>query len=193
MRTVEVSLGARSYPIFIGGQLLPRLGQQCAKFRLGQRCAVITDSTVARFYAKQTLVALQAAGFEAALITVPAGETSKSLRMVHSCCEHLARHRLERNSFIVALGGGVVGDLAGFVAAVYLRGISFVQVPTTLLAQVDSSVGGKVGVNLPAGKNLVGSFYQPRFVMCDLAALGTLPMREYRSGSGRGHQVRNHI
>ena len=117
-----------------------------------------------------------------ALITVPAGETAKSLKTVQACYDQLARHRLERKSFIVALGGGVVGDLAGFVAATYLRGIAFVQVPTTLLAQVDSSVGGKVGVNLKAGKNLVGAFYQPRLVLCDLDTLETLPAREFRAG-----------
>jgi 3-dehydroquinate synthase len=182
MRTVDVSLGLRSYPIFIGSNLLPGLGRQCAKSRLGRRCAVISDGNVARRYAKTALSSLQTAGFEPVLITVPAGETSKSLKTVQSCCEQLARHRLERKSFIVALGGGVVGDLAGFVAAVYLRGVAFVQAPTTLLAQVDSSVGGKVGVNLPAGKNLVGAFYQPRFVLCDLSALATLPMRQFRSG-----------
>src|SRR6185437_10953485 len=105
-----------------------------------------------------------------------------NLKVVHACYDQLARHRLERNSFILALGGGVVGDLAGFVAATYLRGIAFVQIPTTLLAQVDSSVGGKVGVNLEAGKNLVGAFYQPRMVLCDLDTLKTLPLREYRAG-----------
>ncbi|HBV31020.1 MAG TPA: 3-dehydroquinate synthase, partial [Verrucomicrobiales bacterium] len=101
---------------------------------------------------------------------------------IHSCYDKLARHRLERSSFIVALGGGVVGDMAGFLAASYLRGVGFVQVPTTLLAQVDSSVGGKVGVNLKAGKNLVGAFYQPRLVLCDLDTLKTLPKRELRAG-----------
>ena len=182
MRTVDVSLGLRSYPIFIGSNLLPRLGQQCAKIGLGKRCAIISDANVARRYAKSARASLQAAGFEPVLVTVPAGESSKSLKTVQICCDQLARHRLERNSFIVALGGGVVGDLAGFVAAVYLRGMAFVQAPTTLLAQVDSSVGGKVGVNLPAGKNLVGAFYQPRLVLCDLSALATLPMRQFRSG-----------
>jgi 3-dehydroquinate synthase len=116
------------------------------------------------------------------LVTVPAGEKSKRIAVVEQCYDKLAAHRLERKSFIVALGGGVVGDLAGFVAATYLRGIPFVQVPTTLLAQVDSSVGGKTGVNLKAGKNLVGSFYQPRLVLCDLDTLKTLPKREYVSG-----------
>jgi 3-dehydroquinate synthase len=182
MRTVAVSLGARSYPIFIGGNLLPKLGRHCANLGLGARCAIISDTNVARRYAKKAVASLRAAGFQPVLITVPAGETSKSLKAVQTCCDQLARHRLERKSFIVALGGGVVGDLAGFVASVYLRGIAFVQAPTTLLAQVDSSVGGKVGVNLPAGKNLVGAFYQPRFVLCDLSALATLPIRQFRSG-----------
>jgi 3-dehydroquinate synthase len=126
--------------------------------------------------------ALVKSGFEPVSITVPAGETAKSLKTVQACYDQLAAHRLERKSFIVALGGGVVGDLAGFVAATYLRGIAFVQVPTTLLAQVDSSVGGKVGVNLKAGKNLVGAFHQPRLVLCDLDTLATLPLREYRAG-----------
>ena len=146
------------------------------------RCVIISDTNVARRYAQPALSSLARAGFDAFLITVPAGETSKSMRTVEACYDRLARHRLERKSFIVALGGGVVGDLAGFVAATYLRGLPFVQVPTTLLAQVDSSVGGKVGVNLPAGKNLVGAFYQPRLVLCDLDTLKTLPARQYRAG-----------
>src|SRR5207245_6437026 len=125
---------------------------------------------------------LESAGFDMTTITVPAGETAKNLRTVERCHDQLAAHRVERNSFIVALGGGVVGDLAGFVAATYLRGISLVQVPTTLLAQVDSSVGGKVAVNLKAGKNLVGAFYQPKVVLCDLDTLVTLPKRASRAG-----------
>lgn len=182
MRIVKVALGERSYPILIGNGLLPRLGLECKKLGLGQRCAVISDSIVARTFARRALQSLLDAGFDPVLVTVKPGEKSKALKVVHSCYDQLALHRLERNSFVVALGGGVVGDLAGFVAATYLRGIGFVQVPTTLLAQVDSSVGGKVGVNLRAGKNLVGAFYQPRVVLCDLDTLKTLPPREYRAG-----------
>lgn len=125
---------------------------------------------------------MRSSGFEPVRVVVPAGETAKSLSTVQLCYGRLAAHRLERRSFVVALGGGVVGDLAGFVAATYLRGVDFVQVPTTLLAQVDSSVGGKVGVNLQAGKNLVGAFYQPRLVLCDPDTLKTLPPREFRAG-----------
>ena len=182
MRLVQVPLDNRSYNIKVGGGLLPRLGAECAALKLGPRCAVITDSKVGKHYAKTALKSLAASGFVPVLVTVPAGEKSKRLAMVEQCLDRLAKHRLERKSFIVALGGGVVGDLAGFVAATYLRGIPFVQVPTTLLAQVDSSVGGKTGVNLQAGKNLVGAFYQPRLVLCDLDTFHTLPRREYVSG-----------
>jgi 3-dehydroquinate synthase len=182
MRLVKVSLGNRSYVIKVGNGLLPRLGAECRKLKLGNRCAVITDSNVGPAYAQAALQSLTVAGFGPVLITVPAGENSKCMAMVEHCHDQLAKHRLERKSFIVALGGGVVGDLAGFVAATYLRGIPFVQVPTSLLAQVDSSVGGKTGVNLKAGKNLVGAFYQPRLVLCDLDTMQTLPDREYLSG-----------
>jgi 3-dehydroquinate synthase len=182
MRIVNVSLGSRGYRILIGNDLLGRLGHECHRLGLGRRCAIISDQNVAPAYGSRCLANLAAAGFDPELVTVPAGETAKSLRTVQSCHDRLAAHRLERGSFIVALGGGVVGDLAGFVAATYLRGIPFVQVPTTLLAQVDSSVGGKVGVNLKAGKNLVGAFHQPRLVLCDLDTLTTLPAREFRAG-----------
>lgn len=182
MRIVKVPLGRRSYQIHIGAGLLKQLGKECARLKLGRRCAIISDRNVAPLYAKRAARSLEQAGFTSFLLTVPAGETAKRLKTVHICYDQLAKHRLERHSFIVALGGGVVGDLAGFVAATYLRGIPFVQVPTTLLAQVDSSVGGKVGVNLKAGKNLVGAFYQPRLVVCDLTTLESLPVREYRSG-----------
>ena len=182
MRTVHVSLGSRSYAIKIAPGLVDRLGRKCARLKLGTRCAIITDTNVGKRYAKAVFNSLVASGFSPSLIVVPAGETAKSLKTVQTGYDLLAAHRLERKSFIVALGGGVVGDLAGFVAATYLRGIAFVQVPTTLLAQVDSSVGGKVGVNLKAGKNLVGAFYQPRLVLCDLDALDALPEREFRAG-----------
>jgi 3-dehydroquinate synthase len=166
----------------IDSGLLPALGAECARLNLGRRCAVIADRHVGPLYAGRVLRSLKAGGFEPVLINVPAGEKAKSLSVVRGCYDQLARHRLERKSFIVALGGGVVGDLAGFVAATYLRGVAFVQVPTTLLAQVDSSVGGKVGVNLKAGKNLVGAFHQPRLVLCDLDTLQSLPPRELRAG-----------
>ncbi len=182
MRTVKVSLEERSYPIRIGGGLLTQLGPQCAQLKLGQRCAVITDETVAKKYQQPAVASLRAVGFQPMTIKLKAGEKTKTLKNIHACYNRFADHRLERNSFVVALGGGVVGDLAGFAAATYLRGIHFVQVPTTLLAQVDSSVGGKVGVNLAAGKNLVGAFHQPRLVLCDLDILRTLPQREFRAG-----------
>jgi 3-dehydroquinate synthase len=182
MRVVKVPLGDRSYSILIGPGLLARLGTECQQLKLDRRCAVLSDRNVASHYGKEIERTLQTSGFDPVLVTVPAGETAKGLRTAQICYDTLAAHRLERRSFLVALGGGVVGDLAGFVAATYLRGIPFVQVPTTLLAQVDSSVGGKVGVNLKAGKNLVGAFYQPRLVLCDLKTLGTLPARELRAG-----------
>ena len=182
MRTVNVPLGERSYPIHIGQNILPDIGSVCRNLGLRGRCAIVTDQNVAPHYGDRALASLRMAGIEAMAIAVPPGETSKSLKVVQKCYDQLAKNRLERQSFIIALGGGVIGDLAGFVAATYLRGIPFVQVPTTLLSQVDSSVGGKVGVNLKAGKNLVGAFYQPRVVLCDLATLRTLSTRELRSG-----------
>ncbi len=182
MRTVSVQLGNRSYAIKIAPGLIDQLGRECARLKLGARCAIITDTNVGRRFAKAAFNSLATAGFSPSLIIVPAGETAKSLKIVQTGYDLLAAHRLERKSFIVALGGGVVGDLAGFVAATYLRGIAFVQVPTTLLAQVDSSVGGKTGVNLPEGKNLVGSFHHPLAVFADIGLLGTLPDRELRAG-----------
>jgi len=182
VRTVHVSLGNRSYDIKIAPGLIDRFGRECARLNLAARCVIITDTNVGKRYAKAAFNSLATAGFSPSLIIVPPGETAKSLKTVQSCYDQLAVHRLERKSFIVALGGGVVGDLAGFVAATYLRGLAFVQVPTTLLAQVDSSVGGKVGVNLKAGKNLVGAFFQPKLVLCDLDTLKTLPDREFRAG-----------
>jgi 3-dehydroquinate synthase len=182
VRVVSVQLGNRGYAIKIAPGLLQKTGDECARLKLGTRCAILTDTNVGKKFAKPVYESLVKTGFEPFLVTVPAGEKTKRISVVENCYDQLAAHRLERKSFIVALGGGVVGDLAGFVAATYLRGIDFVQMPTTLLAQVDSSVGGKTGVNLRAGKNLVGAFYQPKLVLCDLAALKTLPEREYISG-----------
>ena len=182
MQSVEVPLKERSYKILIGDRLLSKLGAECKKLHLGTRCAIISDSQVVSLHGEKAQQSLIKAGFEPVLIAFPSGENAKNLKTVQNCYDQLSQHRLERKSFIVALGGGVVGDLAGFVAATYLRGIDFVQVPTTLLAQVDSSVGGKVGVNLRSGKNLVGAFYQPRLVLCDLDVFSTLPDREFRSG-----------
>jgi 3-dehydroquinate synthase len=182
VHNVSVELGKRSYAIKIAPGLLNQLGGECARLKPGTRCAIITDIHAGKYFGKTVFNSLAKAGFFPALIVVPAGETAKSLRTVQSCYDQLAAQRLERKSFIVAVGGGVVGDLAGFIAATYLRGVGFVQVPTTLLAQVDSSVGGKTGVNLKAGKNLVGAFYQPRLVLCDTDTLRTLPEREFRAG-----------
>jgi 3-dehydroquinate synthase len=179
---VKVELGSRGYSIRIGTGLLPRLGRECRALGLDSRCMVISDELVAQHYGAPAVGSLEKAGFTVSLLVVPAGERSKNLKTAGRCYQQLAAHRMERKSFVVALGGGVVGDLAGFVAATYLRGIPFVQVPTSLLAQVDSSVGGKVGINLAAAKNLVGAFHQPRLVLCDLDTLRTLPDREYRSG-----------
>jgi 3-dehydroquinate synthase len=182
VRIVNVPLGERSYTIKVWPGLLDTIGRECGRVLPGKLCAIISDAKVAPLFGRRVRESLAKAGFESETVVVPAGESSKSLKSVEKCYDRLAEHRLERKSFIIALGGGVVGDLAGFVAATYLRGIPFVQVPTTLLAQVDSSVGGKVGVNLNAGKNLVGAFHQPRLVLCDLDTLRTLPMREYRAG-----------
>ena len=182
VRIVKVRLDQRSYAIKIGPRLLRRLGAECARLKFGKRCAIITDTNVGRRYARPAFDSLANAGFTPSLVILSPGEATKHPKSAAVCYDRLADHRLERKSFIVALGGGVVGDLAGFVAATYLRGVTFVQVPTSLLAQVDSSVGGKVGVNLKSGKNLVGAFYQPRFVLCDLDTLRSLPEREYRAG-----------
>lgn len=182
MKTVPVRLGERSYEIQIGKGMLAQTGAVARKMSLGKKGAVITDSTVGKLYASTIVGSLKEAGVEAALIQVPPGEKSKSLEMAQRIWDEMLGHGMDRSSFIVALGGGVAGDLAGFAASVFMRAVPYIQVPTTLLAQVDSSVGGKVGVNLPQGKNLIGSFYQPRAVLIDTAALKTLPPREFKSG-----------
>jgi 3-dehydroquinate synthase len=179
---VRVDLGERSYDILIGKGLLSQAAEYLRPLKLGKRGVIITDTNVEALYAGALVDALGKDGFAAEVLSVPAGEASKSLRQANRLFEKLPTLGLDRHSFLIALGGGVVGDLAGFVAASYLRGIALVQVPTSLLAQVDSSVGGKTGVNLPQGKNLVGAFYQPKLVLADIDTLETLPERELRSG-----------
>jgi 3-dehydroquinate synthase len=181
-QSVKVKLGARSYDIVIGKHLLEDAGHRIAALGLGNHGIVISDSNVQPLYGSRLADALSASGLVVNVISVRAGESSKSLREAERLYEHMIALGVERDSFVVALGGGVIGDLAGFVAATFMRGVPYVQAPTTLLAQVDSSVGGKVGVNLPQGKNLVGAFYQPRLVIADLDTLESLPLREWRAG-----------
>jgi 3-dehydroquinate synthase len=179
---VQVALGERAYDIVIGRGLLASLGTRIKALRSGARVALITDETVARHHLAACEAALSSAGIESARIVVPEGETSKSYATFETVCEAIIAARIERGDLIVAFGGGVIGDLAGFAAACVRRGLDFVQVPTTLLAQVDSSVGGKTGINSPRGKNLVGAFHQPVMVIADTALLDTLPKRQFRAG-----------
>lgn len=181
-RRVEVGLGARSYQILIGEGLLAGLGADLAALKLARRWAVVADDRVAGLFAKSLRDSLAAAGLEAPLLTFPHGEAGKNLATVAELASGLARLGLDRGDGLIALGGGVSGDICGFLASIYMRGIPFVQVPTTLLAQVDSSVGGKTGVDIPEGKNLVGTFYQPRRVYIDTAVLATLPVSERLNG-----------
>ena len=181
-KRVRVKLGERSYDILIGRGLIEQAATYFTAAKLGKRGIIITDTTVEQLYANKLVAALEAGGFAIKLLTIPAGELSKSLRQANRLLEKMPGLGLDRHSFVVGLGGGVAGDLAGFVAGTFLRGLPFVQVPTTLLAQVDSSVGGKTGVNLPQGKNLVGVFHQPRLVLADTGTLATLPERELRAG-----------
>jgi 3-dehydroquinate synthase len=179
---VPVNLGDRSYEIHIGAGVLDQLGERCVAAGLKGKCLIITDENVGNLYAKKVHEALETAGYSACLATLPPGEQTKCGDQVFELYSRCIECGLDRHSFIVALGGGVIGDLAGYVAATFLRGIPFVQVPTSLLAMVDSSVGGKTGINLPEGKNLVGAFYQPKLVLADLETLKTLAEREYRAG-----------
>lgn len=182
MRTVSIALADHAYDITIGEGLLSGIGSACSAVGLRGTAAVITNPTVAPLYAATVVDALQAAGFHPVMIEIPDGEEFKTAATLQQVYDQLIAGGLDRHSFVVALGGGVVGDLAGFAAATYLRGIPFVQVPTTLLAQVDSSVGGKTGIDHPLGKNLIGAFYQPRLVLSDVNTLNTLSERHYRAG-----------
>jgi 3-dehydroquinate synthase len=182
MQSLTVNLGERSYPIQVGAGLLERAGEALRQAGLRGKVAVVTNPVVAELYLERLNKALGREGFEITSVLVPEGEEHKTLKSLAAIYEKLIAGRLERKSAIVALGGGVIGDLAGFAAATYLRGIPYVQIPTTLLAQVDSSVGGKTAVNLAVGKNLVGAFYQPKLVLIDVAVLHSLPRRELVAG-----------
>lgn len=182
MKRLHLSVGG-GYEVLVGRRLLEHLQDLIASTgRFRQRCAVVTDSNVAPLHAFEMVARLQASGFAVTLITIPAGEASKSMEVATEICRRMLQAGLDRKSFLIALGGGVVGDVAGFAAAIFQRGIPYVQVPTTIVSQVDSSVGGKTGVNTPEGKNLLGAFHQPALVVADVETLGTLPGREFREG-----------
>jgi 3-dehydroquinate synthase len=180
--TVDVALGTRAYDIVIGRDVLPSLGARVAALRPGARTAIVTDRNVAKHWLEPTEASLAAAGIATSRIIVEEGERSKTYAGLEQVSEALIAAKIERNDLVIALGGGVVGDLAGFSAAILRRGVDFVQVPTSLLAQVDSSVGGKTGINSPQGKNLLGAFHQPVLVVADTAVLDTLSPRQFRAG-----------
>ncbi len=180
--SVKVSLADRSYDIRIKSGLLREVGDCLQAMGCSGQVAIVTDRTIAKLYAPIVVRSLKRAGFRPHTIAVPPGERVKTMRSASAILDQLARARFERGAMLVALGGGVIGDLAGFVASIFLRGIPFIQVPTTLVAQVDSSVGGKTGVNHPLGKNLIGAFHQPKAVLIDPATLSTLPVREWVAG-----------
>jgi len=183
-RTVRVDLGPRSYDVLIGRGLLDKIEESLANAGIKGPVAIITDTTVAGLYAQRVEYRLKTGGFQPFSVSVAAGEHSKSMPNLSELLSELAKKRVPRSGAVIGLGGGVIGDLAGFVAASYLRGIDFIQIPTTLLAMVDSSVGGKTGVNLPEGKNLVGAFHQPKLVVADLDTLRSLigGLREFPAG-----------
>jgi 3-dehydroquinate synthase len=179
---VDVALGNRTYDIVIGRGVLSQLGARMANLRPGARAAIVTDENVGRVHLVAAQKSLEASGIGVSHVTVPAGESSKKFHEFERVCEALIAARIERNDLVVALGGGVIGDLAGFAASAVRRGLDFIQVPTSLLAQVDSSVGGKTGINSAHGKNLIGAFHQPILVLADTALLDTLPERQFRAG-----------
>jgi 3-dehydroquinate synthase len=181
-RIVNVALGARAYDIVIGRGVLNSLGARLATLRPGAAAFIVTDENVARQHLAAVRASLEAAKLRTGEAVIAPGEQAKSWRGLEALCEEMLRARIERDDLVVALGGGVIGDLAGFAAAITRRGLDYVQVPTTLLAQVDSSVGGKTAINSRQGKNLIGAFHQPILVLADTATLDTLPPREFRAG-----------
>lgn len=184
MDVVPVALGARSYEVRIGAGLIARVGAEIAPLLRRPRVAVITDDTVAAHHLLTLAEGLEAKGIAMTALSIPPGESSKCWEQFARCSEWLLEQKVERRDIVVAFGGGVVGDLVGFAAATLRRGVRFVQIPTTLLAQVDSSVGGKTGINTTQGKNLIGAFHQPSLVLADIAVLDTLPARDFLAGYG---------
>lgn len=180
--TIPVGLGARAYDVVVGTGLIDRAGERIAPLLKRKRVAIVTDTTVGEHHGERLAAALEHAGVATDVILVPPGEETKSFEGLADLSDKLLALNLERGDMVVAFGGGVVGDLTGFAAAIYKRGIDFIQIPTTLLAQVDSSVGGKTAIDTPRGKNLIGAFHQPRLVLADLDILATLPARELACG-----------
>jgi len=184
IRTVPVALGDRSYDVRIGPGLIASAGDEIAPLLSRPRVAILTDERVAALHLPALTAALERAGIKSSALALPAGEATKSWDHLGRSVEWLLAERIERRDIVIALGGGVIGDLAGFAAAILRRGVRFVQLPTTLLAQVDSSLGGKTGINSPHGKNLIGAFHQPSLVLADTDVLATLPDRDFRAGYG---------
>lgn len=182
MQELQVGLGDRSYPIIIDDGCLPKIGEELRTRNIAKRYGIIADDTVATLYGDVVTKSLKAVGIDSELLIFPHGEAHKTLQTVGDLAGKLARLGFDRQDALIGFGGGVAGDIAGFLASSYMRGISFIQLPTTLLAQVDSSVGGKTGVDIPEGKNLVGAFYQPKAVFIDIAVLKTLPRQELLGG-----------
>jgi 3-dehydroquinate synthase len=184
MRTLEVGLAGRAYDVKIGTGLLGQAGGMIAPMLARPRTVVVTDENVAELHGEELVGSLRASGVQTDLVVMAAGEQTKSFEGLAELSDRLLSHELDRKDMVVALGGGVIGDLTGFAAAIYKRGVDFIQVPTTLLAQVDSSVGGKTAIDTPQGKNLIGAFHQPRLVVADLGVLSSLPDRQMAAGFG---------
>ncbi|HXU91386.1 MAG TPA: 3-dehydroquinate synthase [Methylomirabilota bacterium] len=179
---IPVNLGPHSYKIVVDPGILAATGPRLRELRVGSRAVVVSDSAVLRLHGAPVTKSLEASGFAVTIVEVPEGEAAKTLRVAEHCWEQLLQAGIDRSSTVLALGGGAIGDLAGFVAASYMRGVNFVQLPTTVLAQVDASIGGKTAIDHPKAKNLIGAFHQPRLVLVDPAVVQSLPDREFRSG-----------
>src|SRR5881397_972309 len=179
---IPVNLGSRSYRIIVESGALDTVGARLAELRVGSRTALVSDAAILRLYGKAVARSLESAGFTVTTVEVPAGEAAKTLAVAERCWDALLAAGLDRTSTVLALGGGAVGDVAGFVAATYMRGVNIVQLPTTVLAMVDASSGGKTAINHPTAKNLIGAFHQPRLVLCDPTTTRTLSQREFSSG-----------